>query len=101
MNDEQSASMKKLVEQQQISKNSFTDYTLKITGIFYTNDENWTIWINGTRYSSVGQYDNFSIDKVEEDAVTITFLDGVTKIFNVFTDDETDSNVAQEQEDGT
>ena len=50
-------------------------HKLKLSGIFFIDDQNWTIWLNNTAYSEYGQYENFSIDDVSEFEVTITNSD--------------------------
>lgn len=57
-------------------KKSETDF--KISGIFYIDTDNWTVWINDIAYSSIGQQKNFSIDEVSENYVVLTMNDGVT-----------------------
>ncbi|MDR2667403.1 MAG: hypothetical protein LBB34_04840 [Holosporales bacterium] len=51
---------------------------LNVSGIFYIDNLNWTIWIDGIPYSSIGQKKDFSIDEVSEDAVVLTMPDGKT-----------------------
>jgi hypothetical protein len=50
----------------------------KLSGILYVNEDNWTVWIDDIPYSSIGQKDEFSIDEVTEDSVSLTMRDGAT-----------------------
>jgi hypothetical protein len=50
----------------------------RISGIFFVNDSTWTVWIDNVPYSSPGQKEDFSIDEVSEDSVTLTMNDGIT-----------------------
>jgi effector-binding domain-containing protein len=50
----------------------------KLSGIFYINKDNWTVWINNVPYSSIGQKNDFSIDEVTEEIVILTMPDGIT-----------------------
>ncbi len=56
---------------------------LKLSGIFFVDDQNWTIWLNDIAYSEYGQYENFSIDAVSESEVTITNSDSETVTLSV------------------
>lgn len=56
------------------TKNQNTD--LKLSGIFFIDDDNWTVWINDSAYSSIGQQGDFSIDEVSESEVVLTTKDG-------------------------
>ena len=58
----------------------------KISGIFYVDDENWTVWINDVPYSSIGQQEDFSIDSVSEHYVCLTLNDGSTLNLDITTD---------------
>ena len=49
---------------------------LKLSGIFFIDEQNWTIWLNGVAYSEYGQHENFSIDEVSESKITVTTSDG-------------------------
>jgi hypothetical protein len=61
---------------------------LNVSGIFYVDNFNWVIWINGTPYSSVGQKRDFSIDEVSENFVVLTMPDGETVEISVNTNSE-------------
>jgi hypothetical protein len=50
----------------------------KLSGIFYVDQNRWTVWINDIPYSSIGQQSDFSIDAVTEDGVSLTTNDGST-----------------------
>ncbi|MDR3224323.1 MAG: hypothetical protein LBT03_01925 [Holosporales bacterium] len=52
--------------------------THKVSGIFFVEDDNWTVWIDGVPYSSIGQQNEFSIDEVTRDSVSLTMSDGKT-----------------------
>jgi hypothetical protein len=52
--------------------------SFKISGIFYVDENTWTVWINGEAYSTIGQQKDFSIDGVNEDFITLTLNDGKT-----------------------
>ena len=49
---------------------------LKLSGIFFIDEQNWTIWLNGVAYSEYVQHENFSIDEVSESKITVTTSDG-------------------------
>lgn len=84
MNDAQSKLIMNMINEQQNSKQPESrNKTLILSGIFYIDEEHWTIWINNNQYTSIGQNDDFSIDEVTEDSVTITLLDGQTIILTV------------------
>ncbi|MDR1333127.1 MAG: hypothetical protein LBJ69_01860 [Holosporales bacterium] len=55
----------------------------KLSGILYVDEDNWTVWIDGTPYSSIGQHEEFSIDEVTEDNVSLTMSDGSTTVLSV------------------
>ncbi|MDR2458759.1 MAG: hypothetical protein LBD43_01540 [Holosporales bacterium] len=57
---------------------SHSNGTVKLSGILYIDEDNWTVWIDGMPYSSIGQKDEFSIDEVTEDSVSLTMQDGST-----------------------
>ncbi|MDR1476318.1 MAG: hypothetical protein LBI20_03310 [Holosporales bacterium] len=63
----------------------------KISGIFYINEENWTIWINGVAYSTIGQQRDFSINSVTANEVSLTLEDGAMLVLSVTTDDPHDT----------
>lgn len=84
MNDEQSKLIMNMINERQNSKQPESrNKPLILSGIFYIDEEHWTIWINNNQYTSIGQNDDFSIDEVTEDSVTITLLDGQTIILTV------------------
>lgn len=65
-----------------------TDF--KISGIFYIDTDNWTVWINDIAYSSIGQQKNFSIDEVSENYVVLTMNDGVTLNLSINSSEDSD-----------
>jgi hypothetical protein len=60
----------------------------KISGIFFMDDLTWTVWIDNVPYSSVGQKEEFSLDEVSEEKVTLTMNDGTTSEIFVNADSE-------------
>jgi hypothetical protein len=64
------------------------DNNFKISGIFYINEDNWTVWINGIEYSTIGQHRHFSIDSVTESDVSLTLNDGTLLNLSVTTAEE-------------
>jgi hypothetical protein len=66
------------------------DKNFKISGIFYVNSDNWTVWINGIAYSTIGQQPDFSIDSVSENYVSITLNDGTLLNLSVTTGEQSD-----------
>ena len=59
---------------------------LKISGIFYVDNNTWTVWINDIAYSTIGQQVDFSIDEVSENSVSLTLQDGATLCLSVSPD---------------
>ena len=51
---------------------------LQLSGIFFVDESNWTVWIGDATYSTLGKYGDFSIDKVTDAAVTVTTSEGNT-----------------------
>ncbi len=49
---------------------------LKVSGIFYMDSDNWTVWINDVPYSNIGQHAEFSIDEVGENYVSLSMSNG-------------------------
>jgi hypothetical protein len=60
-----------------------TNDVFKISGIFYIDENDWTVWINGIEYSTIGQHPNFSIDYVTESTVGLTLNDGTSLSLSV------------------
>jgi hypothetical protein len=81
MSEEESQKMQDFVEK--TKKSSQEEQILKISGIMYVDELNWTVWINGAPYLEAGQYDGFSIDEVTSNEVTITKQDGTTTVMGV------------------
>ncbi|GHT88787.1 hypothetical protein FACS1894113_2010 [Alphaproteobacteria bacterium] len=54
-----------------------------ISGIFYVNESEWTVWINNQPYSSLGEKDGFVIEKVTESGVYIELEQGNVAFFSV------------------
>lgn len=77
MNDEDSQKAISMAKQKSKSEESACE-GIKLSGIFFIDESNWTVWINGTPYSSIGQQEDFSIDEVSEDSVLITTSEGNT-----------------------
>lgn len=77
MNDDDSQKATTLAKQSEEAK-EFSSGGIKLSGIFFIDESNWTVWINGKAYSAVGQQGDFSIDEVSENEVTITTSDGNT-----------------------
>ena len=50
--------------------------TYKLSGILFITPKNWTVWINDKPYSSVGQYEDFSINFVSKQCVNLTINNG-------------------------
>lgn len=75
MNDEDSKKAI-LLAKQHGKTDTVDDANLKLSGIFFIDESNWTIWLNGTSYSEAGQHGNFSIDEVSESEVAITLSTG-------------------------
>lgn len=65
---------------------------LKLSGIFYMDENNWTVWINNEAYSTIGQQTYFSIDEVSENNVSVTLQDGTTLCLSVSPNSSQDSN---------
>lgn len=65
-----------------------SDNSLKLRGIFYIDEENWTIWINDISYSTPGKHDLFSIDAVSENSVSLTLSNGSSVVLEVAEEDE-------------
>lgn len=61
-----------------ISNNDF-----KLSGVFFIDENNWTVWINDKAYSSIGQQKEFSIDEVSENGVYLSLQDGKTIFLSV------------------
>lgn len=80
MNDEDS---KKALELAKESTQEPYSGEMKLSGIFFMDESNWVVWINGKAYSTIGQQGNFSIDEVSESDVTITMSDGKTIVLSV------------------
>ena len=55
----------------------------KVSGILYLDDNNWIIWINDKPYNSTGLKEEFSIDEVYEDKVTLTLKNGQTIVLTI------------------
>ena len=77
MNDDDSQKATTLAKQSEETK-EFSSGGFKLSGIFFIDEANWTIWLNGKAYSAIGQQGDFSIDEVSENEVTITNSDGNT-----------------------
>ncbi len=91
MNEEQSKTMINLVTNNMNQKQSTNlERPIKLSCVFYLNQENWTIWINNKQYSTIGQNDDFSIDEVNEDSVILTLIDGQT--LNLTVSDDIEDN---------
>jgi hypothetical protein len=92
LNKEESAEVHKILSHNEhISKKKDAKKRVrdvKISGIFYTDDDDWIVWIDGKSYSSIGQQADFSIDAVSAEMVTLTFQDGRTISLTV--DDRSD-----------
>ena len=56
---------------------------LKLSGIFFIDENNWTVWVNDQAYSSIGQQKDFSIDEVSENGVFLSLPDGKTIFLSV------------------
>lgn len=82
MNDEDSIKALSLAKQSN-TNDSLQTSNLKLSGIFFIDEQNWTVWIDGNPYSEIGQHENFSIDEVSESEVIITTSDGDTSILSV------------------
>ena len=82
LNDEDSIKALSLAKQSNTNDIPQTS-NLKLSGIFFVDEQNWTVWIDGNPYSEIGQHENFSIDEVSESEVTITTSDGDTSILSV------------------
>ncbi len=82
MNDEDSIKALSLAKQSNTNDTEQTS-NLKLSGIFFVDEQNWTIWINSKPYSEIGQHEDFSIDEVSESEVTITTSDGDAIILSV------------------
>ncbi len=86
MNDEESKIMMSIInDEYNPNKNDNKSKNIKIcaekihvSGIFYINEENWTIWINDVPYSSIGQHKDFSIDNVSQHHISLTLNNGDT-----------------------
>ena len=72
-----------LLAKQYEKSDSNEDVTFKLSGIFFIDEMNWTIWLNGMPYSEAGQHGNFSIDEVSETEVIITTSSGETFVLSV------------------
>ncbi|MDR0744382.1 MAG: hypothetical protein LBE97_00265 [Holosporales bacterium] len=56
---------------------------LSVSGIFYIDQDNWTVWINDIPYSKVGQYLDFSIDEISESEILLTLNNSETVVLSV------------------
>ena len=74
MDDEDSTRALRLAKQ--TKKEVLKNDELKLSGIFFIDEQNWTVWLNGVAYSEYGQHENFSIDEVSENAIIITTAEG-------------------------
>ncbi|MDR1488542.1 MAG: hypothetical protein LBI26_02280 [Holosporales bacterium] len=84
MNEQESNLIKNFLEHKKSpKKENLKQKKMEITGIFFLDKETWTVWIDNVSYSSIGQKQNFSIDDVNENEVTITMKDGETFILSV------------------
>jgi hypothetical protein len=93
MDEEESKKMKEFVDKSgKLQKHLQDSQNLDISGIVYVDELHWTVWINGIPYYQAGQYDNFSIDVVTENEVTITKQDGTTIAMAVSSDCREDNN---------
>lgn len=82
MNDSDSKKAIFLAKQYEKSDTN-EDNNFKLSGIFFIDEMNWTIWLNGTPYSEIGQHGNFSIDEVSDNEVIITTSSGETFALSV------------------
>ncbi len=67
-----------LMAQQKKKVQKINNEHLKVSGIFFIDESNWTVWINDESYSSIGQKEDFSIDEVSENNVILTTSEGNT-----------------------
>ncbi|MDR3030971.1 MAG: hypothetical protein LBU35_01130 [Holosporales bacterium] len=82
MSEEESKEVFNILNKRQKSPESSLK-ELFVSGIFYVDETNWTIWINDIPYSSIGQQKDFSIDAVSESGVYLTSLDGSSIFLSV------------------
>lgn len=83
MSDEDSRKAILLAKQYGTVDSSNNVVNFKLSGIFFIDEMNWTIWLNGIPYSDAGQHGNFSIDEVSETEVVITRADGESLTLSV------------------
>ena len=72
-----------LLAKQYGKSDSNEDTNFKVSGIFFIDEMNWTIWLNGAPYSEAGQHGNFSIDEGSENEVIVTTSSGETFALSV------------------
>ena len=85
--EESEAVLSAMVGKNQDQAGAYKD--LKLSGIFYMNEDDWTVWINDIAYSTIGQQRDFSIDEVSEESVCLTLSDGKTLQLSVSPGDAT------------
>ena len=84
LNDEDSKKALIYAKQQSDTQQEIKDsHNFKLSGIFFIDDQNWTVWINDKPYSTIGIHGDFSIDEVNEQYVTVTTSDGDTVTLTV------------------
>ena len=84
LNDEDSKKALMHAKQQSDKQQETKDLrNLKLSGIFFIDDQNWTVWINDKPYSTIGVHGDISIDEVNEQYVTVTTSEGDTVTITV------------------
>jgi hypothetical protein len=82
MSDQDSKEILEIVKRKRYS-NKENGEDPKITGIFFIDELNWTVWIDGVAYYSIGQKEGFSIDEVSENNVVLMMNDGTRRDISV------------------
>ncbi|MDR0942679.1 MAG: hypothetical protein LBM19_03665 [Holosporales bacterium] len=92
MNAEESEQAFNAVKQKGTNKESNSEKH-RVSGIFYVNEDNWTVWIDNVPYSSTGQKGDFSIEAVTEKTATLTTQNGsIIELSVEQGDDESNKN---------
>ncbi len=87
-------------ESKAIKRSTFKNRNVKdkqyiLSCIIFNNTDDWIVWINGKKYTKLGVYDDFSIEKVDKNRVTIKLGNGKQNILTV----HPSSSVTQQEND--
>jgi hypothetical protein len=85
---ESSKILHSLSNKKSVVKNVSGNRIFNVSGILYMCEDNWTVWIDGVAYSTIGQQNGFSIDAVTENMVSLTLNDGTLLNLSITTGDK-------------